>query len=119
MILYFIPMFGMDLKTKLTIGQLTTMENYIDHISIDSTVNDYKLKITIDDHVLWNNEKSYTWFVSNDILFPKFTTSGVGDILIEDIYFSKSFRIEYTPITAGTFNIIACRYNIREDRIVK
>jgi len=94
----------------------------IDQLFIDSSVNDYKIKIIIDDRILWNEAKAFSWFDARDdwLQYVSAFPSGAKYILsIRELYFKDSFSIEYTPVTAGTFTTAMCRYTVRDGMIKK
>lgn len=94
----------------------------IDQIFIDSDQNDYEIKIIVDDNILWNTVKAYTWFTTRDdwLINVSAYTSGSRYILsLRDIYFKDSFHIQFTPVTAATFTTILCRYTVRDEMIKK
>jgi len=89
----------------------------IDELSINSNKDTLKLRIVIDDVVVYN--ESLSWIATNDALFYNIDTSGAFVVSIKDTYFRESFSIEYIPAEITTINLIACRYSVRSDSIKK
>ena len=94
----------------------------IDQLLIDSDQNDYKIKIMLDDRILYNSDKPYTWFAGRDdwLEYVSAFTVGAKYILsLRNLYFKDSFHIEFTPVTDATFTTIICRYTVRDEMIKK
>lgn len=94
----------------------------IEQLFIDSDQNDYKIKIILDDRILWNTDKEYTWFVARSdylIKVSAYTVAGKYILSLRDLYFKDSFHIEFTPVTDATFTTIMCRYIVRDEMIKK
>jgi hypothetical protein len=89
----------------------------IDEISINSDKDTLKLKINIDDVEVYN--ELISWFATNNALLYNSDSSGGFLLSIRDLYFNKSFSIEYTPAEATTISVLACRYSVRGDSIKK
>lgn len=87
----------------------------IDELSIKSDKDTLKLRIVIDDVVVYN--ESLDWIATNTALMSNIDVSGVFVVSIKDIYFRESFTIEYIPIEITTIRLIMCRYSVRGDSI--
>lgn len=91
----------------------------IDQIFIYNDQSDYKIKITVDDKVLFNGEKLFSWFQTYDDWLDNLSAFPSGAFYvfsIRNLYFSKSFVIELTGGTATTLTIALCKYTVREGR---
>lgn len=91
----------------------------IDQILIYNDQSDYKIKITIDDKVLFNGEQLFTWFQTYDDYLDNLSAFPVGAyfaLSMRNLYFSKNFKIELTGGTATTLTVILCKYTVREGR---
>lgn len=87
----------------------------LNEFSINSNKDTLKLRIVIDDVVVYN--ESLNWFATNDALYYNINTSGAFIVSIKDTYFRESFSIEYIPAEITTISLIACRYSVRGDSI--
>ena len=91
----------------------------IDQILIYNDQSDYKIKITIDDKVLFNGEQLFTFFQTYDDWLDNLSAfpSGAYFVLsMRNLYFSKNFKIELIGGTATTLTLILCKYTAREWR---
>jgi len=119
------PLTSKVLKEESIITSMTEMVRWlyvegngkIDEISINSNKDTLKLRIVIDDVIVYN--ESLNWFATNDALFYNIDTSGAYLLSIRDIYFKESFTIEYIPAEITTISLIMCRYSVRGDSIRK
>ena len=89
----------------------------IDELSINSNKDTLGLRVIIDDVEVYSELLS--WFATNDALLYNIDTSGAFLLSIRDMYFKKSFIIEYTPAEATNISVIMCRYSVRGDFIRK
>lgn len=89
----------------------------IDQIFIYNDQSDYQIKITIDDAVLFNGYKLFSWFETYDDWLENLSAFSSGSYYvfsIRNLYFKKNFRIELTGGTATTLTILLCKYTVRE-----
>lgn len=94
----------------------------IDQLFIYNDQNDYKIKITIDDSVLFNGDQLFSWFETYDDWLDNLSAFSSGAYYvfsIRNLYFSENFTIELTGGTATTLTVALCKYTIREGRELK
>jgi len=91
----------------------------IDQIFIYNDQSDYKIKITIDDKVLFNSDQLFSWFQTYDDWLDNISAFASGAFYvfsIRNLYFRKNFKIELTGGTATTLTIALVKYTVREGR---
>lgn len=87
----------------------------VDEFSINSNKDTLKLRIVIDDVMVYN--ESLNWFTTNKALYYNIDVSGAFVVSIKDTYFRESFTIEYVPAEITTISLMMCRYSVRGDSI--
>ncbi len=91
----------------------------IDQIFIYNDQNDYKIKITIDDTMLFDGDQLFSWYQTYDDFLDNISAFASGAYYvfsIRNLYFSKNFRVEITGGTATTLTVALCKYTIRDGR---
>ena len=91
----------------------------VDQIFIYNDQNDYKIKITLDDKILFNGEQLYSWFETYDDWLDNLSAFASGAFFvfsIRNLYFSSNFKIELIGGTATTITVTLLKYTIREGK---
>ena len=91
----------------------------VDQIFIYNDQNDYKIRITLDDKVIFNGDQLFSWFETYDDWLDNLSAFASGAYYvfsIRNLYFSKNFKVELTGGTATRLTVALVKYTIREGR---
>ncbi len=118
-----------ELETSYSLGASTYYKflsiagtGIIDQVFIYNDQSDYKIKITIDDAVLFNDAKLFSWFETYDDWLDNLSAFASGAYYvfsIRNLYFRKNFKLELIGGIATTLTIALCKYTVREGRETK